>query len=173
MRYLYTTLLPAGISPISRGHRMTKLCRIMRDEKFLFLQETSSTCDDGGGGGWWLVGTMKMMTVPWYFVSFPSELVTFLWHLLALIIDRWFVWSENVFKVLICVESEIKRSYLLTTIINNIIFWNLTLKLNSELQTKKLPRGRDWVRTRTGTGKHFTRRVLSSSHLSSFTVLYL
>ena len=33
---------------------MTKLCRIMRDEKFLFLQETSSTCDDGGGGGgWW------------------------------------------------------------------------------------------------------------------------
>ena len=51
VRYLYTTLLPAGISPISRGHRMTKLCRIMRDEKFLFLQETSLTCEGGGDGG--------------------------------------------------------------------------------------------------------------------------
>ena len=40
--------------------------------------------------------------------------------------------------------------------------------MNSELQTKKLQRGRDWVRTRTGTWKHFTRRVLSSSHLMVF-----
>ena len=77
-RYLYTTLLPAGISPISRGRWMTKLCRIMWEIQF--LQETSLICDGGGVG---VEGTIKMMTAPWYFVSFSSELVTFLWPLLA------------------------------------------------------------------------------------------
>ena len=113
-RYLYTTLLPAGISPISRGRWMTKLCRIMWEIQF--LQETSLICDGGGVGG---EGTIKMMTVPWYFVSFSSELVTFLWPLLAVIIDRWFVWSENIqyFQSFVnCLESDTKTSHLLTII---------------------------------------------------------
>ena len=136
MRYLYITPLPAGRDSISRGPWMTKLCRIMRNSSFyrklpwhVMVAVVAAE------------GTIKMMKAPWYFVSFSSELVTFLWHLLALIIDRWFVLIGKYF--VICVESE-----LLSLVLSSEISYS---NLNSELQTKKSPLGRNGVRN----WKHF------------------